>query len=132
MASCNGESGRKAEGCKSAAIRRPAAILRRRIERERDSTAALHEHPTHECFLLLIRVGTGLMADGGALPAFLLQRSLKLPDPRMHRRFDNRAEKALDIFKIIPHVFALSAAYALAFPIGWDRESSRAARHFSD
>jgi hypothetical protein len=40
MASCNGETGRKAGGYKKAAIRRPAAILRRRIDRERDSTAA--------------------------------------------------------------------------------------------
>jgi putative Mg2+ transporter-C (MgtC) family protein len=30
----------------------------------------------------------------------------------------------LDSFRIIPHILALSAAYALAFPIGWDREKS--------
>jgi putative Mg2+ transporter-C (MgtC) family protein len=28
----------------------------------------------------------------------------------------------VDTFRIIPHVAALAAAYALAFPIGWDRE----------
>jgi putative Mg2+ transporter-C (MgtC) family protein len=28
----------------------------------------------------------------------------------------------LDIFQIFPHVTALSIAYALALPIGWDRE----------
>jgi putative Mg2+ transporter-C (MgtC) family protein len=32
-------------------------------------------------------------------------------------------EDALNSFQIIPHVMALAAAYALAFPIGWDRES---------
>lgn len=31
-------------------------------------------------------------------------------------------EDALDRFQIIPHIAALLAAYALAFPIGWDRE----------
>ncbi len=30
----------------------------------------------------------------------------------------------MDKFQIIPHVLALSAAYALAFPIGWDREKA--------
>jgi len=30
----------------------------------------------------------------------------------------------LDTFQIIPHLLALSAAYALAFPIGWDREKA--------
>jgi putative Mg2+ transporter-C (MgtC) family protein len=29
----------------------------------------------------------------------------------------------VNLFQIIPHVMALAAAYALAFPIGWDRES---------
>ena len=29
---------------------------------------------------------------------------------------------ALDTFRIIPHVIALSVAYCLALPIGWDRE----------
>ena len=28
----------------------------------------------------------------------------------------------MDRFQIIPHVVALAGAYALAFPIGWDRE----------
>ncbi len=28
----------------------------------------------------------------------------------------------MDRFQIIPHVLALAGAYALAFPIGWDRE----------
>jgi len=28
----------------------------------------------------------------------------------------------VETFRIIPHVLALAAAYALAFPIGWDRE----------
>jgi putative Mg2+ transporter-C (MgtC) family protein len=28
----------------------------------------------------------------------------------------------LDTFQIIPQILALAAAYALAFPIGWDRE----------
>ncbi len=28
----------------------------------------------------------------------------------------------MDRFQIIPHVIALSTAYALAFPIGWNRE----------
>ena len=28
----------------------------------------------------------------------------------------------MDTFRVIPHIVALSAAYALAFPIGWDRE----------
>jgi putative Mg2+ transporter-C (MgtC) family protein len=28
----------------------------------------------------------------------------------------------LDRFQIIPHILALAAAYALALPIGWDRE----------
>ncbi|MGD9615818.1 MAG: MgtC/SapB family protein [Alphaproteobacteria bacterium] len=29
----------------------------------------------------------------------------------------------MDQFTILPHLLALSAAYALAFPIAWDRES---------
>jgi putative Mg2+ transporter-C (MgtC) family protein len=29
----------------------------------------------------------------------------------------------MDEFRILPHLLALSAAYALAFPIAWDRES---------
>jgi putative Mg2+ transporter-C (MgtC) family protein len=28
----------------------------------------------------------------------------------------------VDKFQIIPHIIALASAYALAFPIGWDRE----------
>jgi putative Mg2+ transporter-C (MgtC) family protein len=28
----------------------------------------------------------------------------------------------VDTFQIVPHLIALAAAYALAFPIGWDRE----------
>jgi hypothetical protein len=28
----------------------------------------------------------------------------------------------VDVFRIIPHVVALATAYALAFPIGWNRE----------
>ena len=28
----------------------------------------------------------------------------------------------MDLFRILPHLAALAAAYALAFPIGWDRE----------
>lgn len=31
---------------------------------------------------------------------------------------------ALDHFQIIPHLVALACAYALAFPIGWDREKA--------
>ena len=30
----------------------------------------------------------------------------------------------MDVFRILPHVLALAAAYALAIPIGWDRERS--------
>lgn len=30
----------------------------------------------------------------------------------------------MDTFRIVPHVLALAGAYALAFPIGWDREKS--------
>ncbi len=30
----------------------------------------------------------------------------------------------LDSFRVIPHLTALGAAYALAIPIGWDRERS--------
>jgi putative Mg2+ transporter-C (MgtC) family protein len=30
----------------------------------------------------------------------------------------------LDGFQIVPHLLALAIAYALAFPIGWDREKS--------
>ena len=33
-----------------------------------------------------------------------------------------RTEDSLDRFQIIPHVLTLAGAYALAFPIGWDRE----------
>ena len=29
---------------------------------------------------------------------------------------------ASDTFNILPHFIALAIAYALAFPIGWDRE----------
>ncbi|MGD9920960.1 MAG: MgtC/SapB family protein [Pseudorhodoplanes sp.] len=29
----------------------------------------------------------------------------------------------MDYFEIFPHALALAAAYALAFPIGWDREN---------
>ncbi len=29
-----------------------------------------------------------------------------------------------DAFRIVPHALALAAAYALAFPIGWDREQA--------
>ena len=32
--------------------------------------------------------------------------------------------KSLDSFRILPHVGTLAAAYALAVPIGWDRESA--------
>ena len=28
----------------------------------------------------------------------------------------------MDVFRILPHVAALAGAYALAFPIGWNRE----------
>ena len=28
----------------------------------------------------------------------------------------------VDTFRVLPHLMALAAAYALAFPIGWDRE----------
>jgi putative Mg2+ transporter-C (MgtC) family protein len=31
---------------------------------------------------------------------------------------------ALDGFEIVPHLTALAIAYALAFPIGWDREKA--------
>ena len=30
----------------------------------------------------------------------------------------------MESFRIIPHLLALGAAYALAFPIGWDREKA--------
>lgn len=30
----------------------------------------------------------------------------------------------MDSFRILPHVLALAAAYALALPIGWDREKA--------
>ena len=30
----------------------------------------------------------------------------------------------MDVFRILPHILALGAAYALAIPIGWERERS--------
>jgi putative Mg2+ transporter-C (MgtC) family protein len=35
---------------------------------------------------------------------------------------DERKETTMDRFQILPHLVALGAAYALALPIGWDRE----------
>ena len=36
-------------------------------------------------------------------------------------------QEPVDYFALFPQVLALAAAYALAFPIGWDREQERAA-----
>lgn len=41
---------------------------------------------------------------------------------RSHNPF--RQGRPLDSFRILPHLVALVAAYALAVPIGWDREKS--------
>ena len=40
----------------------------------------------------------------------------------MARRSRERGACSLETFRIIPHIVALAAAYALAFPIGWNRE----------
>lgn len=40
------------------------------------------------------------------------------------KRRRSSPKPALDTFRILPHLAALAAAYALAIPIGWDREKA--------
>ena len=74
---------------------------------------ALPEHaPLHQDFLSRLRI----VRKGGSV------RSARAAGLLAGKGFMVEVLDVFGTFKVLPHFIALAVAYALAFPVGWDRE----------